>query len=25
MIECSCVIVASCAEELYFELERLLD
>jgi nucleoside 2-deoxyribosyltransferase len=25
MIECSCVMVASCAEELYFELERLLD
>ena len=25
MIECSCVMVASCTEELYFELERLLD
>lgn len=25
MIECSCVMVASSTEELYFELERLLD
>ena len=25
MIECSCVMVTSCTEELYFELERLLD
>ncbi len=25
MIECSCVMVASCTEDLYSELERLLD